>query len=95
MPKDTKKNIDQYKISGRHLNEFELHTNQEGFGEQRSPGQSHLIPGSPPEQKAEHFREVFRKAHELAKKKQSTEVSVRGASAKKLAARKAAKKIAR
>jgi hypothetical protein len=77
MPKDPTKNVDRYKIRGGTLNEFELVENQEAYEEQKSKKGAKLIPGTPPEK---------------AKKASKTKNNTRGASAKKLAARKAAKK---
>jgi hypothetical protein len=34
MPKDPARNIDRYKISGGHLNEFEFHKNQAEMAEE-------------------------------------------------------------
>lgn len=78
MPKDPTKNVDRYKIRGGTLNEFELDENQEAYKKQKSTKESpELIPGTPPEK---------------AKKASKTKNNMRGASAKKLAARKSAKK---
>jgi len=77
MPKDPTKNVDRYKIRGGTLNEFELDENQEAYEEQKSKRGAKLIPGTPPE---------------AAKKGTKAGTKTRGASAKKLAARKAAKK---
>ena len=78
MPKDPTKNVDRYKIRGGTLNEFELDENQEAYEKQKSKkGGAKLIPGTPPEKAA---------------KASMTKDNVRGASAKKLAARKSAKK---
>jgi hypothetical protein len=78
MPKDPTKNVDRYKIRGGTLNERELDENQEAYEKQKSKkGSAKLIPGTPPEK---------------AKKASKTKNNVRGASAKKLAARKSAKK---
>ena len=78
MPKDPTKNVDRYKIRGGTLNEFELDENQEAYEKQKSKkGAAKLIPGTPPEK---------------AKKATKTKNNMRGASAKKLAARKSAKK---
>ena len=96
MPKDPTKNVDRYKIRGGTLNEFELHENQEAYEQQGSKKASaNLIPGTPPEKankatksKKTTKKEVTRKAT----KKTTKTVATRGASAKKLAARKAAKK---
>ncbi len=92
MPKDAKKNIDRYKIDGGHLNEFEFHKNQEELAEQPQAESSLLIPGTPPGEKTQRLKSIVRKAQQMAKKKATTAAPVRGASAKKLAARKAAKK---
>ena len=77
MPKDPTKNVDRYKIRGGTLNEFELDENKGAYEEQKSKRDAKLIPGTPPE---------------AAKKASKTKNNMRGASAKKLAARKAAKK---
>jgi hypothetical protein len=92
MPKDPKKNVDRYKISGGDLNEFEFHKNQEQFTEQQRAGFNNLIPGTPPEEKAQRVNQLLRKSQQLAKKKTTKAATTKGASAKKLAARKAAKK---
>lgn len=92
MPKDAKKNIDRYKIGGGHLNEFEFHKNQQEFVESQASGLNQLIPGTPPQAKTQQLKQVRRKAQQLATKKPQKAVEIRGASAKKLAARKAAKK---
>ena len=106
MPKDATKNVDRYKIRGGQLNEFDFHQNQEAFAEQQQARVDNLIPGTPPEAKAEGLRPVVAKARKPAKKsatktkkatksKKATKAKkapTRGATAKKLAARKAAKK---
>ena len=85
MPKDPTKNVDRYKIRGGTLNEFEFDQNQEAFEEQRSKSGGNLIPGTAPEK--------AKKATKATKSTKATKTTVkRGASAKKLAARKAAKK---
>ena len=107
MPKDPKKNIDRYKIRGGDINEFEYNQNQGALTEQKASAEANLIPGTPPEEKAQEMRPVIAKktakkpAKKAAKKKATTKkaakkasVATRGASAKKLAARKAAKKKA-
>lgn len=92
MPKDKTKNVDRYKIRGGDINEFEYDQNQEAFAEQKSKAGANLIPGTPPEEKAQDMRPVV--ARKSAKKAAKKKISfrTRGASAKKLAARKAAKK---
>lgn len=91
MPKDVTKNIDRYKIRGGTINEFEFAENQEDFAEQKQKDDGQLIPGTPPEKKTEGLKPVVaKKPARKATKKPA--VTMRGASAKKLAARKAAKK---
>ena len=85
MPKDPTKNVDRYKIRGGTLNEFELDQNQEAFQQQKSKHDGKLIPGTPPEK--------AKKATKATKSQKPTKTTAtRGASAKKLAARKAANK---
>ena len=104
MPKDATKNIDRYKIRGGELNEFDFHQNQEDYAQQQQEGQaSNLIPGTPPEArtavkaiKANKAKKAT-KATKTTKATKSTKKAAKkkapvGASAKKLAARKAAKK---
>ena len=83
MPKDPTKNVDRYKIRGGDINEFEYDQNQEALAEQKDSARANLIPGTPPEKKAE--RQAWPK---------KIGVAMRGASAKKLAAKKAATKKA-
>ena len=103
MPKDPTKNVDRYKIRGGQLNEFEYTENQGALAEQKPKSQAKLIPGTPPEERGS---QVTKKATKTSAKKRATKVAkatkstkgtkkavaTRGASAKKLAARKAAKK---
>ena len=103
MPKDASKNVDRYKIRGGQLNEFDFHQNQEEFTEQQRTRATNLIPGTPPEERAEGLRPAVKKApakKSAAKARKSVKATntkqktaaPRGATAKKLAARKAAKK---
>ena len=102
MPKDATKNIDRYKIRGGQLNEFDFHQNQEQVAEQQSTRETNLIPGTPPEERAKASRPAVKKAPakkravKATKSKKSAKAKntapSRGATAKKLAARKAAKK---
>jgi hypothetical protein len=106
MPKDATKNIDRYKIRGGQLNEFEYTQNQKAVAEQKPKGGANLIPGTPPEEAAEGAQPQVKartsdaakgtkatKARKAVKSTQKAKVSsTRGASAKKLAARKAAAK---
>ena len=97
MPKDPTKNVDRYKIRGGSINEFEYHQNQGAFTEQKDSAGAKLIPGTPPEEKAQEMLPVVaKKTAKKASKKAAKKASVptRGASAKKLAARKAATKKA-
>jgi len=88
MPKDATKNVDRYKIRGGTLNEFEFTENQEAFAEENRKSGGKLIPGTPPEKAVK--KATKKTAKKTSKKKAA--VSAQGASAKKLAARKAAKK---
>ncbi len=101
MPKDPTKNVDRYKIRGGQLNEFDFHRNQEDFASKQQERNTDLIPGTPPE--AKRKTAASKKATGSKKATKSTKVAqgrkatkipaaVKGASAKKLAARKAAKK---
>ena len=103
MPKDATKNIDRYKIRGGQLNEFDFHQNQEAFSEQQKMQADNLIPGTPPEAKkaTKATKAATTKATKRATKSTKAAKAVKatkakkspvGASAKKLAARKAAKK---
>ena len=115
MPKDPTKNVDRYKIRGGQLNEFEYTENQEALAGQKPKSEAKLIPGTPPEERADREPQATKKAAKTAAKKRATKaakatkgtkskstkgkskkvtktVATRGASAKKLAARKAAKK---
>ena len=96
MPKDATRNIDRYKIRGGELNEFDFHQNQEQFAEQQKPTTTGLIPGTPPEVKAERLRALAKKAASAATKKTSRKPTqaapVKAAGAKKPASKKAAKK---
>ena len=99
MPKDATKNVDRYKVRGGELNEFDFHQNQEEYAGQQQKGQaSNLIPGTPPEAKPRRSTKTTKKASKTTKKatkatkKATKKKTPTGASAKKLAARKAAKK---
>ena len=108
MPKDATKNVDRYKIRGGQLNEFDFHKNQAELAEQQQMQVSNLIPGTPPEAKKEKATKAAKstkvtsaaKGKEAAKGSKSATAkktttankAIKGASAKKLAARKAAKK---
>jgi len=101
MPKDASKNVDRYKVRGGQLNEFEYTENQKALAEKKSQGGAKLIPGTPPEEAGERLRpSVKAKASKATKNtgkarkatKSAKVNSSKGATAKKLAARKAAKK---
>ena len=53
MPKDRTKNIDRYKIQGGHLNEFEYTQQQQEMAGQYNETADNLIPGTPPEARAD------------------------------------------
>jgi hypothetical protein len=76
MPKDPKKNVDRYKIRGGELNEFDFHQNQQDYAKEKSLTGKNLIPV---------------KVAKATKSTKERKTPI-GASAKKLAARKAAKK---
>ena len=106
MPKDRTKNIDRYKIRGGQLNEFEYTQSQKALAENKPRGDSKLIPGTPPEEAREGLQPAVKAKASTAKKttkatraaKGSKKAKVnptRGATAKKLADRKAAKRKAK
>lgn len=106
MPKDATKNIDRYKIRGGQLNEFEYTQSQQALSEKKPKGDAKLIPGTPPEEARGGLQPTVKakastatkgtkstKANKAAKGSNKAKVnSPRGATAKKLAARKAAKR---
>ena len=106
MPKDPTKNVDRYKIRGGVINEYEYHENQQALAHDEPKGDGKLIPGTPPEEKvatkvskpqkgtSTKTKKAATSVKKAAKKatKKATKNTTRGASAKKLAARKAAKK---
>jgi hypothetical protein len=100
MPKDATKNVDRYKVRGGQLNEFELTENRKALAEKKPKGDAKLIPGTPPEEASEGLQPAVKaresrstKSTKASKASQAAQVnSSRGATAKKLAARKAARK---
>ena len=105
MPKDPTKNVDRYKIRGGVINEYEYHENQKALGQDEPKGDGKLIPGTPPEEKpatkvskpqkgtkTTKAKKAATSAKTKKAAKKATKNTTRGASAKKLAARKAAKK---
>jgi hypothetical protein len=100
MPKDATKNVDRYKVRGGQLNEFELTENRKALAENKPKGDAKLIPGTPPEEASEGLQPAVKaresrstKSTKASKASQAAKVnSSRGATAKKLAARKAARK---
>jgi hypothetical protein len=106
MPKDPTKNVDRYKIRGGTLNEFEYTENQGALADQKPKSGAKLIPGTPPEERDRPRPQVTKKAAKTGAKKSAAKATkatkskkstkktagTRGASAKKLAARKSAKK---
>ena len=94
MPKDASKNIDRYKIQGGQLNEFEYAANQRDLAGKKAKGDAKLIPGTPSEEAGYGSRSAVKaKASKATKStKKVSNSSTKGATAKKLAARKAAAK---
>ena len=103
MPKDATKNVDRYKIRGGQLNEFEYTQRQKALAEKKPMGEAKLIPGTPPEEAGKGLQPRVKatatkgakskKAGKAAKSTKKAKVNTtKGATAKKLAARKAAKK---
>jgi hypothetical protein len=75
MPKDPAENINQYKIRGGTLNEFDFHKNQEELSEQEKEAaeqlaaeQTDLLPGDPPQVAAQRVKELEAEVHEKAEK---------------------------
>ena len=98
MPKDATKNVDRYKIRGGQLNEFEYSENQKALAGKKGKTEAKLIPGTPPEEAGDGLQSTVKAAAKSTKpsakkaaKKAGGSVT-RGATAKKLAARKAAAK---
>ena len=94
MPKDATKNVDRYKIRGGQLNEFEYTENQKALAGKKAKGRAKLIPGTPPEDAGEGLQPAVKTRASKATKgtKKANNSATKGATAKKLAARKAAKK---
>jgi hypothetical protein len=94
MPKDASKNIDRYKIQGGQLNEFEYTENQKALAGKQEKSGAKLIPGTPPEEAGDGLRPSVKASASKAPKstKKTGSSSTKGATAKKLAARKAAAK---
>jgi hypothetical protein len=90
MPKDATKNVDRYKIRGGKLNEFEYTENQKAVAGKKPKGAAKLIPGTPPEEAGDGLRPAVKATERKPSKAKSAKPnSTRGATAKKLAARKA------
>jgi len=94
MPKDATKNVDRYKIRGGQLNEFEYSENQKALAGKKEKTEGKLIPGTPPEEAGDGLRPVVKATSKTRKTTKTTKKvsSTKGATAKKLAARKATKK---
>ena len=94
MPKDATKNVDRYKIRGGTLNEFEYSENQKALAGKKEKTEGKLIPGTPPEEAADGLQPVVKATSKTRKTTKTTKKvsSTKGATAKKLAARKATKK---
>ena len=100
MPKDAKKNVDRYKIRGGDLNEFEFHKNQARVKESLPGNRNAANPFNNPMNAASQSavnpvsKKAAKPSSKNAAKRGSKKAgkSVKGATAKKLAAKKAAKK---
>jgi hypothetical protein len=92
MPKDATKNVDRYKIRGGQLNEFEYTENQKALAGKKGKTGAKLIPGTPPEEAGVGLRPAVKATSKATTKATKKPTPTKGASAKKLAARKAAKK---
>ena len=96
MPKDATKNVDRYKIRGGQLNEFEYTENQKALAGKKGKTGAKLIPGTPPEEAGDGLRPTVKATSKATKTTKATKKannsSTKGATAKKLAARKATKK---
>ena len=103
MPKDASKNVDRYKVRGGQFDEFEYAENRKALAENKPEGGAKLIPGTPPEEAGDGLRpEVKAKTSRATKNTKASKAtkstkkvsnsSTKGATAKKLAARKAAAK---
>jgi len=98
MPKDATKNVDRYKIRGGQLNEFEYTENQKALAGKKPKGGAKLIPGTAPEEAGDGQRPAVKASSKKSTKstkgtkKNANNISTKGATAKKLAARKAAAK---
>ena len=94
MPKDATKNVDRYKVRGGQLNEFEYVENQKALVGKKQKTEAKLIPGTPPEEAGDGLRPVVKATSKTRKSTKATKKAspMKGVSAKKLAARKAAAK---
>jgi hypothetical protein len=93
MPKDATKNVDRYKIRGGQINEFEYTQNQKAVAGKKSKGGAKQIPGTPNEEASAGLQPAVKATTKATKStKKAGSSSTKGATAKKLAARKAAKK---
>ena len=96
MPKDATKNVDRYKVRGGQLNEFEYTENQKALAGRKEKTEGKLIPGTPPEEAGDGLQPAVKVTSRATKTTKATKKannsSARGATAKKLAARKATKK---
>jgi len=97
MPKNPKLNIARYKVDGGELNEYEFHKNQQAFVQQQNEPES-LIPGTPPEQKAEESEKLQELVAGIGSKsaaKSTTKRATKSAKSTKKGTTKAAKKSSR
>jgi hypothetical protein len=89
MPKDPYKNIGRYQMAGGDINPEEYRENQESLADQSSSDEAHLIPGTPPEQKA------AQEVEESAAVRPSETAAPAKRPARKRSTKKAAKKTAK
>lgn len=85
MPKDPTRNIDRYKTSGSHINEFEFHKHQAEMAEELKPTGNEKLPGqrlSPSERVAQVTAEARRKAEKLKRRKAAKATESKQASSK-------------
>ena len=96
MPKDATKNVDRYKVRGGQLNEFEYTENQKALAGKKGKTGAKLIPGTPPEEAGDGFQPAVRATSKATKSTKATKKgnksSAKGATAKKLPARKKAER---
>ncbi len=91
MPKDPTENIARYKVRGGHLNEYEFQRNQEELANVTPDDGVNLIPGTPPEERANQLQQLMTEMSATAKKSIKTGAKKKSAklTSKKSGAKKA------